>query len=43
MAPLEVIIIGGGLAGSCFANVLVNKSEGLVDVTLVERDEAGSE
>jgi hypothetical protein len=43
MAPLEVIIIGGGLAGSCLANGLVNKPEGLVDVTLVERDEAGSE
>jgi 2-polyprenyl-6-methoxyphenol hydroxylase-like FAD-dependent oxidoreductase len=43
MAPLEVIIVGGGLAGACLANGLVNKSEGLVDVTLVERDEAGSE
>lgn len=43
MAALQVIIIGGGLAGACLANGLVNHSEGLVDVTLVERDEAGSE
>jgi len=38
-----VIIIGGGLAGSCLANGLVNKSDGLVRVTVFEREEAGSE
>lgn len=43
MAPLEVIIIGGGLAGACLAIGLLNHSEGLVNVTVVERDEAGSE
>lgn len=43
MAPLEVIIVGGGLAGACLAIGLLNHSEGLVDVTVVERDEAGSE
>ena len=43
MTALQVIIVGGGLAGACLANGLVNKSEGLVDVALVERDEAGSE
>lgn len=42
MAPLEVIIIGGGLAGSCLANGLVNKSDGLIQVTVYEREEAGS-
>ncbi|KAF5701746.1 hypothetical protein FMUND_13765 [Fusarium mundagurra] len=43
MAPLKVIIIGGGLAGACLANGLINKSNGKVDVTVYERDPAGSE
>lgn len=43
MASLEVIIVGGGLAGSCLANGLVNKSDGLVRVTVFEREEAGLE
>ncbi|KAG9500592.1 hypothetical protein J7337_009074 [Fusarium musae] len=43
MAPLRVIIIGGGLAGACLANGLINKSDGQIDVTVFERDEAGSE
>ncbi|SCO18333.1 uncharacterized protein FFNC_14751 [Fusarium fujikuroi] len=43
MAPLKVIIIGGGLAGACLANGLINKSDGRIDVTVFERDEAGSE
>ncbi|KAF9773243.1 hypothetical protein IL306_008988 [Fusarium sp. DS 682] len=43
MAPLKVIIIGGGLAGACLANGLINKSDGKIDVTVLERDPAGSE
>jgi 2-polyprenyl-6-methoxyphenol hydroxylase-like FAD-dependent oxidoreductase len=43
MAPLRVIIIGGGLAGACLANGLINKSDSQIDVTVFERDEAGSE
>ncbi|RKL38094.1 hypothetical protein BFJ72_g7556 [Fusarium proliferatum] len=43
MAPLKVIIIGGGLAGACLANGLINKSNGKIDVTVYERDPAGSE
>ncbi|KAF4947052.1 hypothetical protein FGADI_10682 [Fusarium gaditjirri] len=43
MAPLKVIIIGGGLSGACLANGLINKSDGQIDVTVFERDEAGSE
>lgn len=43
MAAMEVVIIGGGLAGACLANGLLNHSEGLIDVTLIEREEAGSE
>lgn len=43
MAPLKVIIIGGGLAGSCLANGLVNKSPGQIDVTVFERDNENDE
>ncbi|KAF5695346.1 hypothetical protein FDENT_428 [Fusarium denticulatum] len=47
MAPLRVIIVGGGLAGACLANGLINKSDGQIDgqidVAVFERDEAGSE
>ncbi|KAL5619947.1 hypothetical protein FOBRF1_003193 [Fusarium oxysporum] len=43
MAPLKVIIVGGGLAGACLANGLINKADGQIDVTVLERDEAGSE
>jgi 2-polyprenyl-6-methoxyphenol hydroxylase-like FAD-dependent oxidoreductase len=43
MATLKVIIIGGGLAGACLANGLINKSDGQIDVAVFERDEAGSE
>ncbi|KAF5703333.1 hypothetical protein FMUND_13032 [Fusarium mundagurra] len=43
MAPLRVIIIGGGLAGACLANGLLNKSDGQIHVTVFERDEPGSE
>ncbi|KAK0383198.1 hypothetical protein NLU13_9111 [Sarocladium strictum] len=42
MAPLKVIIIGGGLAGACLANGLLNKSAGRVDVKIFERDEEGA-
>ncbi|KAF4499296.1 hypothetical protein FAGAP_4501 [Fusarium agapanthi] len=41
--PLSVIIVGGGLAGACLANGLLNKSDGQIHVTVFERDEAGSE
>ncbi|XP_014553256.1 hypothetical protein COCVIDRAFT_40734 [Bipolaris victoriae FI3] len=34
MAPLKVIIVGGGLAGSCLANGLINKSQGDIDVLI---------
>ncbi|UZP36680.1 hypothetical protein NXS19_004496 [Fusarium pseudograminearum] len=43
MAPLKVTIIGGGLAGACLANGLINKSNNQIDVSVFERDEAGSE
>ncbi|KAF5548895.1 hypothetical protein FMEXI_4566 [Fusarium mexicanum] len=43
MASLKVVIIGGGLAGACLANGLINKADGQIDVTVFERDEAGSE
>ncbi|KAL2849296.1 hypothetical protein BJX68DRAFT_276016 [Aspergillus pseudodeflectus] len=43
MAPLDVIIIGGGLAGACLANGLINNSDGQIDVTIFERDKEGSE
>ncbi|EWG55213.1 hypothetical protein FVEG_13249 [Fusarium verticillioides 7600] len=43
MAPLRVIIVGGGLSGACLANGLINKSDGQIDVTVFERDETGSE
>ncbi|KAK8034823.1 hypothetical protein PG993_009818 [Apiospora rasikravindrae] len=39
MSPLKVIIVGGGLSGACLANGLLNNAdEGLIDVTLYERD-----
>ncbi|KAK8132300.1 hypothetical protein PG999_000473 [Apiospora kogelbergensis] len=39
MAPLQVVIVGGGLSGACLANGLVNQADdGLVDVTIYERD-----
>ncbi|KXJ86982.1 hypothetical protein Micbo1qcDRAFT_185897 [Microdochium bolleyi] len=41
MAPLKIAIIGGGLAGSCLANGLINQSPGLVDVSVYERDAEG--
>ncbi|KAF5976253.1 hypothetical protein FBULB1_7028 [Fusarium bulbicola] len=43
MASLKVMIIGGCLAGACLANGLINKADGQIDVTVFERDEAGSE
>ncbi|KAF5662934.1 hypothetical protein FCIRC_11371 [Fusarium circinatum] len=43
MASLKVVIVGGGLAGACLANGLINKADGQIDVTVFERDEAGSE
>ncbi|KAF5001227.1 hypothetical protein FGRMN_1170 [Fusarium graminum] len=43
MDPLKVTIIGGGLAGACLANGLINKSDGRINVTVFERDVAGSE
>ncbi|KAF4342127.1 hypothetical protein FBEOM_3929 [Fusarium beomiforme] len=43
MVPLKVIIIGGGLAGACLANGLINRSNGKIHVTVFERDPAGSE
>ena len=39
MAPLKVIIVGGGLGGSLLANGLLNNG---IDTTLYERDEADS-
>ncbi|USP74766.1 FAD/NAD(P)-binding domain-containing protein [Curvularia clavata] len=42
MAALDVIIIGGGLAGSCLANGLLNKAKDLVNVAIYERDEQNS-
>ncbi|KAH7191817.1 uncharacterized protein B0J16DRAFT_315526 [Fusarium flagelliforme] len=41
MAPLKVIIIGGGLAGACLANGLLNNSDS-ISVTVYERDPQGS-
>lgn len=38
MAKLKVTIVGGGLAGACMANGLVNKADDLFDVKLFERD-----
>ncbi|KAH7018603.1 uncharacterized protein B0I36DRAFT_354863 [Microdochium trichocladiopsis] len=43
MAPLKIIIIGGGLAGACLGNGLVNHSSGLINVTVYERDAEGDE
>ncbi|RGP79359.1 hypothetical protein FLONG3_2514 [Fusarium longipes] len=43
MAPIKITIIGGGLAGACLANGLINKSNNQIDVSVFERDEAGSE
>ncbi|KAJ1324647.1 FAD-dependent urate hydroxylase [Microdochium nivale] len=37
MAPLKVAIVGGGMAGANLANGLINKSSGLVQVTVYER------
>ncbi|KAK7953557.1 hypothetical protein PG988_014251 [Apiospora saccharicola] len=44
MAPLKVIIVGGGLSGACLANGLLNKADGdsPVDVTIYERDTEAS-
>lgn len=42
MAALDVIIIGGGLAGSCLANGIINKAKDPVNVTIYERDERDS-
>ena len=42
MAALDVIIIGGGLAGSCLANGLLNRARDLVNVAIYERDERDS-
>ncbi|PVH90651.1 FAD/NAD(P)-binding domain-containing protein [Periconia macrospinosa] len=42
MATLDVIIIGGGLAGSCLANGLLNKAKDLVNVAIYERDQRNS-
>ncbi|KAE8308936.1 hypothetical protein BDV41DRAFT_591676 [Aspergillus transmontanensis] len=42
MAKLKVIIVGGGLAGACMANGLVNKGNDLFDVTVFERDTESS-
>lgn len=42
MAKLKVIIVGGGLAGACMANGLVNKANDLFDVSVFERDEQAS-
>ncbi|KAK8000664.1 hypothetical protein PG990_013264 [Apiospora arundinis] len=41
-SPLKVIIVGGGLSGACLANGLVNKADGLIDVTIFERDTEAS-
>ncbi|KAF1812565.1 FAD/NAD(P)-binding domain-containing protein [Eremomyces bilateralis CBS 781.70] len=39
MAPLKVIVIGGGLSGSLIANGLINHSKAPIDVVVYERDE----
>ncbi|KAK8058902.1 hypothetical protein PG994_009350 [Apiospora phragmitis] len=38
MSPLKVIIVGGGLSGACLANGIGNNADGLIDVTMFERD-----
>ena len=43
MAPLKVIIVGGGLAGSCLANGLINKSREDIEVLVFERDDPNSD
>lgn len=43
MAALDVIIIGGGLAGACLANGLLNKAKDVVNVAVYERDERDSQ
>ncbi|CEI67748.1 hypothetical protein FVEN_g9556 [Fusarium venenatum] len=43
MAPLKIAVIGGGLSGACLTNGLINKSDNKIDVSVFERDEAGSE
>lgn len=42
MAALDVIIIGGGLAGSCLANGILNEAKDYVNVAIYERDERDS-
>ena len=42
MAKLKVIIVGGGLAGACMGNGLVNKGNDLFNVTVFERDAESS-
>ncbi|KAH9436425.1 hypothetical protein MCOR27_000522 [Pyricularia oryzae] len=43
MAALDVIIIGGGLAGACLANGLLNKAKDLVNVDVYEMDKRDSQ
>ncbi|ETS85310.1 hypothetical protein PFICI_03335 [Pestalotiopsis fici W106-1] len=43
MAPLKVIIVGGGLAGACLANGLINKATDPIEVLLFERDHEASD
>ncbi|KAF5694553.1 NADP-binding Rossmann-like domain-containing protein, partial [Fusarium mundagurra] len=42
MAPFKAVIVGGGLAGSCLANGLLNKAKDPIDVIVFERDKQGS-
>ncbi|TLD11695.1 hypothetical protein PspLS_11814 [Pyricularia sp. CBS 133598] len=43
MPALDVIIIGGGLAGACLANGLLNKAKGLINVNVYEMDQRDSQ
>lgn len=43
MAPLRVIIIGGGLAGACLGTGLINHAADSVQVTVFERGQEGDE
>lgn len=43
MATLDVVIIGGGLAGTCLANGLLNKAKDVIKVAVYERDERNSQ